>query len=138
MDDDRLAQFARQRKLFAEQSFLEIVWCAVVVVIQADLTDRDSLRVRGQLAHFSEPRIAGEGSVVRLDPNDRVDLRVVLCQLDRCMRRFQIIADLDHPRHIRRGRALDDCGAVVIELRQMQMHMRIYKTNGGRHSFILT
>ena len=75
--------------------------------------------------------------VVRLNADHGIHLRMLLCQRHRRARRVEIVADFNQPRHARRRRPRDNLLAILIELRQVQMRMRVNKPNIGLHSCIL-
>ena len=56
VDDDRLAQLARERELLLEEPLLRVVRRVVAVVVEARLPDRDDLRMPEQRAQLARAR----------------------------------------------------------------------------------
>src|SRR6185437_13883352 len=70
VDDDGLAQVARETELRVEQVRLRVVRRIVAEVVEPDLPQRDGLRMREQAAQ--EVEVVWIAGVVRMNADDRV------------------------------------------------------------------
>ena len=94
------------------------------MIVEADLADRQHLRMAGQIAQARERIGRRLRGIVRMHADRGVDERVALGLLYGHIQ-FAAGTDRHHRFHARGQRALDDLRAVRIELLVIQVTMRI-------------
>src|SRR5688572_28210310 len=123
MDYDRERDIRRQRQLLREKLALRRTWCAIMVIVQADLVKRDHLRHRQELTELTQIVSARAQRVMWLNACRRIDLFIGPRKLHAGPARRQIIADVDNTHDTRRLGPLEHSGAVRIKGRGMNMSM---------------
>src|SRR5260370_18990351 len=76
VDHHGLARIESELELPDESGALRVTGRKVIVVVEADLSQREDLRVREQIAQTIESFGRCLGGIVRMDPNGRVNKRV--------------------------------------------------------------
>src|SRR5260370_5200857 len=87
VDHDGLAGVPRQLELADEDRLLRLARREIVMVIEANLSERQDFRMRQQIAQAIEALVHRLGSVVRMHPDGGIEKRGTVGQPDR---RFQI------------------------------------------------
>ncbi len=128
MDHDRQLCGARLLELPPEDALLHVArrLLLVVVVIEAHLAPGDHARVPGELVELREMLFGGRFRVVRVDADRRVDPIVLLGEGNRgidALGRARPAADREQRVDARRARALEHRGAIVVELRHLQVRV---------------
>src|SRR5579862_3983225 len=75
-----LAALGGKRQLSLEDGALHVARGKVVVVVEANFSDRQHFRVPGQFAEMSERLLGRLGRIVRVDADGGVDERVLISQ----------------------------------------------------------
>ena len=98
VDDDRLAELQGQGQLPLEELALSFVRGIVAVEVEAGLTYRDRALVSQQLAQLGEASRVLVAGLVRVDPEGRVHLLVLVREGERRAARGDSRANGDDPR----------------------------------------
>src|SRR5438552_2638557 len=107
-------------------------------IIEPDLANCDHPGMLGKLANLREPCAVGDRRVVRLDAHCREDPRVGFGEPYGCVRRLDIVTNLDHSRDAGCDCSLECSLTIAIELRTMHVHMRVDQLEWAGHGHIVS
>src|SRR5260370_3179709 len=127
VDHHGLGCIESELELPDESGALRVTGRKVIVVVEADLSQRENLRVRQQIAQTIECLRHGLSGIVRMNPNGGVEKRMGVRQPDGRLQILRAVTGSDghRARDSRRLCPLDNSFAVTFELRVLQMSMRI-------------
>lgn len=125
MDHHRQPVLACESELLPKQRVLCILRRAVMVIIQADLAQRDDFWLPEQRDDLAQMLGGRRDRVVRLNPGGREDLGLLGGKRGAGVARRQVVADVDQPGDTSRRSALQHLGAIGVEGLDMNMGMRI-------------
>src|SRR5450432_556044 len=134
MNDNRLARRRRNRHLFDERGFLRLARREIVVVVQAYLANGDHLSMREQLGNEAEISWSSLRRIVRVDPNRRIERRILVRQSNTGLEIGRAIAgtDSDHVFHSGRERPFDHLIAIGVKLRAVQVTVGVDQAHFNR------
>ena len=126
VDDDRLAGGLRHLELPEEHGPLR-VGGLIVMVVEADLAEREHFGMREQIAQTVEGFVCRFGGVVGMDSDGRIDERIAIGQPDRGFEIGRAVAGADGHEAFDSGRlgALDHGLAIFGELFVIEMTVGI-------------
>ena len=127
VDHDRLLRLGRLLHLLDEDVVLDFSRREVVVIVEADFTDRDDFGMLCEISEVAERILVRFRGVVRVDSDGRVERFVAIGKADAGFQigRAVACADRHKSRHARFEGAPDHFFAVRIELVAIQVTVRV-------------
>ena len=125
MHDQRQAAVARGGDMGAENLRLHVARAVIVMKIESAFADADHLRLLRQFQQVARGQVRVFARLMRMRAHRRPDIAVRLGQRVNRVEIRDAVADIQHQPNARLTRTRDDRLAVLIELRRMQVDVRI-------------
>ena len=135
VDEHGLVGACCEVELAGERLALDVGRGQVAKEVEADLTDRHRVALPRQRLEARPVRRGGRRDEMRMDPDPRHDQAQVLgSELERCLRRGEVIAGDQDPVDAGGQGALDDRLAVDVKGLVLQVAVRVDETGQGAAS----